>query len=316
MKSFYLLITLLFFSLLLNSVYAQKDFDGQIKKMSDTLTQRLLRTGKKRLAVSNFTDLQGNVTELGKYIAEVFSIELSNSNLEVVDRSRLKDLLQELKMTEEKLTTPANALKLGEMAGVEYIITGTTTPLDNTIDITVKALDIQKGISIGGQKGAVPRTDAINNLMRNTVNGVSNAANVNMAKQINTNDRAPIDDLFEAKIADMRKSNCYNKDRDAYFGQICFENQTGDDLIFAADAWGWPQALSIRQDGVSLTNGSRNCSPLITVTYPDQAAEAVEIKFTFQTQNVTPMRSGTMRLMVERCKVKSIVLNKSNLVLK
>lgn len=310
---FFLSFTLLIF-LLNNKVYSQNSFDLQVKKMSDVLTQRLLKTGKKRIAVSGFTDLQGNVTELGKYIAEIFSIELSNTELEVVDRSRLKDLLNELKMTEEKLTTPANALKLGEMAGVEYIVTGTITPLDNTIDVTVKALDIQKGISVGGQKGSVPRTDAINNLMRNTVNGNnSQAANVNMARQINTKDRSPIDDLFEVSIADMRKSNCYNKDRESYFGQICFENQTGLDLLFAADAWGWPQAISVRQEGVSLPNSSRNCSPLITVNYPDASAEVVEIKFTFQTEKTTPVRVGTMRLMVERCKVKSVVLTKKNL---
>jgi len=295
--------------------YAQNTFDAQLKKMSDTLTQRLLRTGKKRVAVSNFTDLQGSVTELGKYIAEIFSVELSNTELEVVDRSRLKELLAELKLTEEKLTSPANALKLGEMAGIEYIITGTTTPLDNTIDITVKALDIQKGISIGGQKGSVSRTEAINNLMRNTVNGGnSQAANVNSARQIDTKDRSPIDDLFEAKIADLRKSNCYNRDRDAYFGQICFENQTGEDLIFAADAWGWPQAIHVGSEGVTLPKGTRNCSPLICVTYPDANAESVEIKFTFQVQNQTPLRSTTMRLLVEKCKVKSIVLTKNNLL--
>lgn len=315
MKSYGLLFLVMFsFLLTASKAYSQDNFDSQVKKMSDVLTQRLIKSGKKRVAVSGFTDLQGNVTELGKYIAEVFSIALSNTELEVVDRSKLNDLLRELKMTEEKLTSPTNALKLGEMAGIEFIVTGTIIPLDNTIDVMVKALDIQRGISVGGQKGFVPRTNAINNLMGSIVTGNSStAANVNLARPINTKDRTPIDDLFEASIADMRNSNCYNKDRDAYFGQICFENRTGVDLVFMADAWGWPQAISIARDEVPLANEGRNCSPVITVNYPDFSAQVVEIKFTFKTQNTEPSRSATMRLMVEKCKVKSIVLTKKNL---
>jgi hypothetical protein len=123
--------------------------------------------------------------ELGKYIAEAISVALTNTDLEVVDRSRLNELLEELKLTEQKLTDPENALKLGQMAGEEFIIIGTATMLDTLVAITVKELDIQKGIAIGGQRGSVPRTDAINNLMRSTVNGNSTtAANVNAGKKV------------------------------------------------------------------------------------------------------------------------------------
>ena len=121
MQKIFKIILGVFLLLLGTNALSQTDFDAQIKKMSDTLVNRLLRTNKKRIVVSNFIDLQGNATELGKYISEAFSSELSNSELVVIDRSRLKDLLDELHLTETKLTKPENALKLGEMAGVEFI---------------------------------------------------------------------------------------------------------------------------------------------------------------------------------------------------
>ncbi|MEO6316784.1 MAG: FlgO family outer membrane protein [Chitinophagaceae bacterium] len=315
----YFFITLFACCFLCNSSsFAQNQFDSQVKRLSDTLVKRLLKTGKKRVTVANFLDLQGNATELGKYIAEVFSVELSNSDLEVVDRSRLKDLLNELKLTEDKLTNPANALKLGEMAGVEFIITGTTTPLDNEIDISVKALDIQKGISIAGQRASIKRTDAINNLLRSTVgSGTGNtSANVNMARQVDTKDKAAMDDINETKISDLRRGECYDNSRKTYFGQLCFENQTGEDLIFAADAWGPPGITSKTGEGITLPNGTRNCSTKIIVNYPNNDGESEEIKFVFQTYGKPKILSATMRLVVEKCKLKSMVLTKKNLVLR
>jgi TolB-like protein len=316
-----LTLCLLAFNLFTDVLFAQSTFDGQVKKMSDTIAARILRAGKRRVAVSNFTDLQGNTTELGKYIAEAFSIELSNGNLEVVDRSRIKELLQELKMTEEKLTTPANALKLGEMAGIEYIITGTTTPLDNTVDITVKALDIQKGISVGGQRGSVPRTDAINNLMRSTVgNGDQTAANVNAAHQVDTRSKSPSDDLFEAKVSDLRpvdyiSISTFNSK--LYAGQVCFENQTGYDLMFSAKMFGTGGVEYFEgRHLITLPKGGRNCTGQIVVNYEHLGAESAEINFLFKTLEAEQPKSGYFKILVEKGKVKSVVLTKSNLLLR
>ena len=307
---------MLIFLLSGTNAFSQADFDAQIKKMSDTLVSKLLKTGKKRIAVSNFVDLQGNTTELGKYIAESFSVELSNTELNVVDRSRIKDLLNELKLTEDKLTKPENALKLGEMAGVEFIITGTTTPLDNTVSITIKALDIQNGTSIAGQRGSLPRTDAINNLMRsNVTEGNTVAANVNAGKKIDATKKSATDEVLEIGISDMRKNECevYNGVNNAFYGQACFENQTDQDLLLiirnVIGSNGW------LNEKILIPKGGTNCSPRILLNNDGAHITIKDLTFTFTT-TTEPNRNGTFFLTLEKCKVKSVVLTKRNFYLK
>lgn len=305
---------MLLFLLSGTNAFSQTDFDSQIKKMSDTLVNRLLRTDKKRIAVSNFVDLQGNVTELGKYIAEAFSVELSNTKLNVIDRSRLKDLLAELKLTEEKLTKPENALKIGELAGVEYIITGTTVMLDNTVDITIKALDIQNGTSIAGQRGSVQRTDAINNLMRNTINeGNTTSANVNAAKRVDAKNKSAIDDIFEVTISDLRKSECevYQFNNNVFYAQACFENLTDYDLVLIAPDFTTGSGVSTNK--VLIPKAGMNCSPKIVINWNNWENTVKEATFYFTTTNITPAKKGTFVMTLEKCKIKSVVLTKKNL---
>ncbi len=302
----------LFFLLLLFSgtkAFAQLEFDAQIKKMSDTLVSKLLKIGKKRVTVSNFVDLQGNTTEMGKYIAEAFSIELSNKpELIVIDRSRLNSLLEELKLTEEKLTKPENALKLGEMAGVEFIITGTTVPLDNTVDITLKALDIQNGTSIAGQRGTIPRTDAINNLLNSSLNNKNlPAANVNAGRKIDTKDKSAADVIFEVGISDMRKIECeaYDGMNTNFFGQACFENRTEYDLLLLFNG----------VYSLIIPRGGRICCPKINVgnNWNGNSVGIKDNTFFFKTTNTSPEKTGTFVLTLEKCKIKSVVLTKNNL---
>ena len=303
-------VFMLFFLISGTNAFSQADFDVQIKKMSDTLVSRLLKTGKKRVVVSNFVDLQGNTTELGKYIAESFSVELSNSELSVVDRSRIKDLLEELKLTEEKLTKPENALKLGEMAGVEFIITGTTTPLDNTVSITIKALDIQNGTSIAGQRGSLPRTDAINNLMNSNVSeGKTTAAGVTAGTKIDTKGKTAADVIFEVGITDLRKSECevYSGSTPTFYGQACFENRTDYDLVLVDNS------TSVEY---IIPKGERNCSPRMKVNYGNNENTVWDCYFNFKTTKTNPTMWGTFVMTLEKCKLKSVVLTNKNLYLK
>ncbi len=79
---------LVFFVLVLaTSAFA---YENEVKSAAETLAQFMRESGKKTMAVVDFTDLQGNVLELGRFLAEELSISMASfaqKDFKVVDRT-------------------------------------------------------------------------------------------------------------------------------------------------------------------------------------------------------------------------------------
>src|ERR1700683_685327 len=67
-----------------------------LRPIASTIAARLAASNHKTLAVVDFTDLEGNVTKLGRFQAEEFSVDLMEDakGFDVIDRTHLKSLLQ------------------------------------------------------------------------------------------------------------------------------------------------------------------------------------------------------------------------------
>lgn len=142
-------------------------YEKEIKSLSSSLGESITNSGKKTVAVVDFVDLQGNVTELGRFLAEELSVALSESGkgFEVIDRTHLKTLLKEHQLAMTGLIDPKTAKKIGEIAGVHVLVTGTLTPLGDSIRLAVKALDTGTSRMIGGTRGDIAKTRAIEELL-------------------------------------------------------------------------------------------------------------------------------------------------------
>jgi TolB-like protein len=142
-------------------------YEKEIKNISLAMAESITNAGMKTIAVVDFTDLQGNVTELGRFLAEELSVALASAGkgFEVVDRTHLKTLLQEHKLSSSGLIDPQTARKLGEIAGVEALVTGSITPFGDSVRLTVKTLNTNTAKMIGASSADIPRTKAIEDLL-------------------------------------------------------------------------------------------------------------------------------------------------------
>jgi TolB-like protein len=144
-----------------------------VNSLSNGLSEIASRSGKKTVAVVDFTDLQGCVTELGRYMAEDVSVALVNNakGFEVIDRTNLKVLMQEHKLAATGIIDPATARKLGQVAGVDALVTGTIAPLSDSVHVSAKVLDTETAKMLGGVTADIPRTRTVEDLL---AKGVAN----------------------------------------------------------------------------------------------------------------------------------------------
>jgi TolB-like protein len=146
-------------------------YDAQLKGLAASLTERLAATLRKNVAVVDFVDLSGNSTELGRFLAEELSVNLTITakGFQVIDRNHLKEILRENKLASTGIIDSQTAKRLGQITGVDALITGTVTPFGDSIRLTVKALDTGTAAMVAAANLDLPKTKTIEELMTRDV---------------------------------------------------------------------------------------------------------------------------------------------------
>lgn len=148
-------------------------YENEIRSLSNAMAENIAKAGKKRIAVVDFTDLQGNITELGRFIAEEMSVDftMTAKGFEVIDRNHLNRILAEHKLSLSGIVDQKTVQKLGQIAGVDAIVTGSITPLENSIRVVCKVIATDTARVISAAKGDIAKTKAIEELLGRGIEG-------------------------------------------------------------------------------------------------------------------------------------------------
>lgn len=132
---------------------AAQDLDSDMQSVANRMVSQLEAAHQHSAAVLDFTDLQGAPTGLGRYLAQELSDKLvgASQSISIVDRANVQFLLRENKLSAEGLVNPATSRKLGNLIGVDTIIVGTTTPMETTIRVSVRAIAVETGRIVASQ---------------------------------------------------------------------------------------------------------------------------------------------------------------------
>ncbi len=150
--------------------------DQEIANLANKLSKSLAALEFKHVAAIDFTDLQGQPTELGRFLSERLAVEIvSSGGVSMVDRANIRSILAEHKLTEQGLVNPANAKKLGEFAGVDAILIGSVTALDDGIVLMVKAIATSSANIVAAGKISFPKTSEIQQLLNRSISSSSTA---------------------------------------------------------------------------------------------------------------------------------------------
>ena len=151
-------------------VYGQ-DMDKELSTLAQGIAKVVKDSDRKKVAVLDLTDLQGNQSELGRYLAEQITLNLvmEKQGFSVLDRANLNKILAEHKLTATGLVDPENAKKLGQFAGVDAIIVGNLVPMGQNVELSAKVIATDTAEIVGASKGRIQRSKDIELMLTNTV---------------------------------------------------------------------------------------------------------------------------------------------------
>lgn len=187
------------------SIQAQ-EMDKELTDVATKLARLINENSKKKIAVLDFTDLQGGSSELGKYVAEqlIVNLVMVKSNFSVLDRANFRKILAEHKLTATGLIEPENAKKLGQFAGVDALILGTITPKNSKIGLTAKIITTDTAEIVGAAKAEFKSDETVQQLLAQVSKpeGASDAVGTNPTTPAATKPK-PFGDL-QAKVESLK----------------------------------------------------------------------------------------------------------------
>jgi TolB-like protein len=163
-----LVVTVLTIAVCGRAVAEVQDIDKELSDLAERLAIPIKDHGMKKIAVIDFTDLQGQSSgELGKYIAEQLTVNLVMGKREfsILDRANLKSILAEHKLTATGLIDPDTAKKLGMFAGVDALVLGTVIPKSQKVSLTAKIITTETAEIIGAARAEFQLDETVHALI-------------------------------------------------------------------------------------------------------------------------------------------------------
>src|SRR5712692_498993 len=138
----------------------------QIEDLSAQI-ERGMRTDQKRtIAVIEFADLEGHVTNFGRFLGEELITRLYQKQFKVIERQLLNKIIAEQKLSLTGVVDPSSARQLGKILGVDAIVSGTVTELRKTLRVNARLISTETGEIFAVAATEFTKDDEVLGLMR------------------------------------------------------------------------------------------------------------------------------------------------------
>lgn len=128
------------------TVDAQQDLTAGVQDLVSQMITSMEQQQKRKLAILDFTKLDGSVDNFGRYVAErlITSLFLTK-RFQVIERRQLDKILAELKLNLSDLIDPKNAQRFGRVYGVDAIASGSVSELATTVEVNARLIETETG---------------------------------------------------------------------------------------------------------------------------------------------------------------------------
>lgn len=163
------------FSILLvavDNLWAQDPLDTALDNLSQQIVSSTAMEENLTIAVMDFSGLEGQTTDLNKYLPEELITRLFRTGrFEVVERRLLTKIFAELKLSLTEIFDLETIKELGQMLEADAIVTGTITDLGTSLRIHIRIISTETGELYGAAGVSLMKTKKVLKLLGQKIPG-------------------------------------------------------------------------------------------------------------------------------------------------
>jgi len=143
-----------------------KNLNEGLNDLSAQISKDLTENQKRRIAVIEFVDLKGDVTDFGRYLSEKLITNLFRTKkFTVVERQLLNKVIAEQKLSLTGIIDASTAQKLGKLLGVDAIAAGSISDLTKSLEINARLISTETGEVFSAASVQILKDETVCNLM-------------------------------------------------------------------------------------------------------------------------------------------------------
>jgi len=142
--------------------------EDQLQNLTDQIIGKMDQSGRQKIAIIEFSNLDGQITEFGKFLAEELITRLFMTNrFEVVERQMLNKVLAEQDLGTSGLIDDESAVSLGKILGVQAIVSGSITDMGSFLKINSRLISTENGSLFSVASVKIFKDSSVKKLMGN-----------------------------------------------------------------------------------------------------------------------------------------------------
>lgn len=154
--------------LIASSAFAAESIDGGLDEMATQIVQRTANDGGSNVGISTFTHSDGTCSQLSNYISEFIVDSLFNAGqgqIDIIERSQLSAIFREMELVYDATIAPDTARRLGEIAGVDALVTGSLIEFGEVVKVQARLISTKDGKLFATARSDFPMIGTIGQMM-------------------------------------------------------------------------------------------------------------------------------------------------------
>lgn len=140
--------------------------DSELNNLAGQISQSFSENEKTDIAIIEFSDIDGKITNLGRFLAEELTTRLYMSGkFNVVERQLLNKIMQEQEMSLTGMIDENSAVRLGHLLGVQAIVSGSITDLGSYLKVNARLISSESGQVFSVASVQIPKDKSVEGLL-------------------------------------------------------------------------------------------------------------------------------------------------------